>query len=156
MLIEIETDKQTSFILEMKIDGDAVGAVPRMQFSIVSEDFTLSIPAALIENGVYEITCPKLKGILPPGEYEVKAEVFIEDKHFVPLSDTIRLKEAVQPIVTMPQRKPIHKPMSEARIAINIKAPEYVKPPEIVEQIKPIEPPAFVPTLTKTSKVIKI
>lgn len=141
MLIEIENDKETSFVLEMKIDGDAVGATPSMRFSIVSENFTLSIPAELVENGVYEIRCPRLKGILPPGEYTVNAEVFIDDKHFVPLSDTIRLKEAVKPVVTMPTRAPLKKPISEDRIAIKIKAPEPTPPP-------------FKASITKTEQVV--
>jgi hypothetical protein len=149
MLIEIEDHKETSFILEMKIDGDAVGATPTMRFSIVSENFSLCIPAELVENGVYEIRCPRLKGILPPGEYSVNAEVFIDDRHFVPLTDTIRIKEEVKPVVTMPKAPP-KKPVTEARIAINIKAPEPARAPTP----PPVAAAPVRPTLTKTEQVV--
>lgn len=129
MMIELETDKESTFTLEMKIDGDAGGSTPKMRFSIVSEDFTFSIPAERVENGIYEIHCPKLKGILVPGEYEVMVEVFIDDKHFVPMTDTIRLKEEVKPVVTMSERKPVKKPVTEASIAITVtEAKTVVKP----------------------------
>lgn len=141
MMIELEHDKETSFTLEMKIDGDAGGDTPKMRFSIVSENFTFSIPAERVENGVYEVHCPKLKGILPPGDYAVNVEVFIDDKHFIPMSDTIRLKETVKPTVTMSTRKPAAKPVTEASIAITVteskaapKKPSLTKTDSIIQR----------------------
>lgn len=137
MMIELDIEKETSFTLEMQIDGDVSSSrKPEMRFSIVSEGFTFSVPARRVDNGVYEVTCPKLKGILKAGEYAVQVEVFIDDKHFVPMSDTIRLKEELKPTVKLAER---HEP-KPAEISVAIK--------HVVATKRPV--------LTKTEEIISL
>ncbi len=138
MMIELDIDKESSFTLEMKIDGDVgTSRLPSMRFSIVSEDFTFSIPATRVENGIYEVACPKLKGILKPGEYEVMVEVFIDEKHFVPMTDTIRIKEEVKPVVTMVDKK---KPAKVTEVSVAVTKIDAT--------------PLFENKLTKTTEII--
>lgn len=143
MMIELEIDKESTFALEMKIDGDvSASAPPVMRFSIVTEDFTFSIPANRVDNGIYEVSCPKLKGILKPGEYQAQVEVFIEDKHFIPMSDTVVIKEEVKPVVKLAEKKPVKK-VVEMSVAIT-----KVEAKPLME--------AVTPTLVKTDEIITI
>lgn len=100
MAMDIEIDKASSFTLEMKIDGEVSSREPPvMRFSIVNKDIIISLNANRIDNGVYEIHIPVLKGILDAGEYQANVEVFIDGKHFIPLKETVKLKQELKPIV---------------------------------------------------------
>ncbi len=127
MMIELDIDKENSFTLEMQIDGDVDGSrKPSMRFSIVGENFVFSIPAKRVDNGIYEVACPKLKGIMKAGEYDVNVEVFIDDKHFVPLKDKIRIKEELKPTVKLAER---HEPKPEVSVAVAVKKVEETRAP---------------------------
>lgn len=140
-MIELDIDKASSFTLEMQIDGDVSSAQkPTMRFSIVSEGFTFSVPAKRIDNGIYEVSCPKLKGILKAGDYDVNVEVFIDDKHFVPLKDKIRLKEELKPTVKLAER---HEPKVEMTVGVTMKS-------GITTPTVPVS------TITKTAEVITL
>lgn len=137
MAIEIEIDKASSFTLEMKIDGDVSSTEPpKMRFSILCDDFTFSLNATRIDNGVYEIKIPKLVGIFEPGEYEANVEVFIDGKHFVPLKETVNLRQELQPVVkvgTMPSSGE----RSAPKVTIEkIKKPVITKTDEIITKSK--------------------
>lgn len=98
--MEIELNKASKFTLEMKIDGEVASAQPpQMRFSIIGESMTVSINAKRIENGIYEISIPVLEGVLGAGEYDANVEVFIDGKHFVPLKESIVLKQEPKPTV---------------------------------------------------------
>ncbi len=131
-MIELDIDKETSFTLEMKIDGDVSSSrKPEMRFSIISEGFTFSVPARRVDNGIYEVSCPKLKGILKAGDYDVNVEVFIDDKHFIPLTDKIRLKEELKPTVKLAER---HEPKQvEMQVAVAVKKVEETKRPALTK-----------------------
>lgn len=100
--MEIEIDKESSFTLEMKIDGEVSSAEPpKMRFSIIKENIIFSLNANRVDNGIYEITIPKLKGILEAGDYVANVEVFIDGKHFIPLTENIKLKQNLKPSVKL-------------------------------------------------------
>lgn len=134
MAMEIEIDKESSFTLEMKIDGEVNSKEPpKMRFSIVSEGVTLSLNAKRVDNGVYEINVPKLKGMLEAGEYEANVEVFIDGKHFVPLKETVRLKQEVKPTVKISEAVKTTKTEPEITIeSIQVRKPVLKKTEEIV------------------------
>ena len=98
--MEIDLDKESIFTLEMKIDGEVNSSEPpRMRFSIVNENMTISLVAKRVDNGIYQISVPKMVGILEAGEYEANVEVFIDGKHFIPLKETVHFKQEVKPTV---------------------------------------------------------
>lgn len=131
--MEIEIDKESSFTLEMKIDGEVSSKEPpKMRFSIMNEGVTISLNAKRIDNGVYEINVPKLKNILKAGEYEANVEVFIDGKHFIPLKETVILKQELKPTVKLGEST---KSPSEPTItveSIKIKPASIKKTEEIV------------------------
>ena len=137
-MIELDIDKESSFTLQMQIDGHVDGSKPpQMRFSIVSEGFTLAIPAKRVDNGVYEINCPKLKGILEAGDYEAQVEVIVDEKHFVPMTEKLRLKQEVKPTVTMIESKQAT-PAPEVKVGISMgkieqKAPVLKKMDETIK-----------------------
>lgn len=109
-MLELELDRESKFSLEMKIDGNIQSSEPpQLRFSIMGEGFIYSTIAERVENGQYEITLPALKGKFAEGEYAYNVEVFIEDRHFTPMSDKISLKEAAKPVVTIATKQEIKK-----------------------------------------------
>lgn len=134
MAMEIEIDKESSFTLEMKIDGEVSSKEPpKMRFSIVHEGITFSLNAKRVDNGVYEINVPKLKGILEAGEYEANVEVFIDGKHFVPLKETVKLKQEMKPTVKISESAKPAKADTEITVEkIEIKKPVIKKTDEVV------------------------
>lgn len=132
MMVELDADKETTFTLEMEIEGHVgSGEKPEMRFCLELADFTMSIKADRIENGVYQITCPKLKGLCEAGSYKANIEVIIGDKRFVPLTEMVTVKQDLKPIVKMTEAK------VEAKPAFVFKAAT-----KVAEKV--------VPTLTKT------
>ncbi len=134
MAMEIEIDKESSFTLEMKIDGEVSSKEPpKMRFSIVHDGFIFSLNAKRVDNGVYEVNVPKLKGIFEAGQYEANVEVFIDGKHFVPLKETIKLKEEMKPTVKIAEPAKPAKADAEITVEkIEIKKPVIKKTGEVV------------------------
>lgn len=105
-MVELDADKETTFTLEMEIEGHVgSGEKPEMRFCLELADFTMSIKAERIDNGVYQITCPKLKGLCEAGTYNANIEVIIGDKRFVPLTEKVNVKQELKPIVKMTEAK---------------------------------------------------
>jgi hypothetical protein len=139
MTIEIELDKGGSIPLEMQIDGDASGT-PVMRFSIIAENFSVSVNAERIDNGVYEVNIPKLKGVLPAGQYKVVADVFIGDQYLpAVLEDKITLKGP---------------PTASVKLAESVRKPTP-KTPEVKVSVTKVEEKVG-PVLTKTDQIITI
>lgn len=135
MMVELDADKETTFTLEMEIEGHVgSGEKPEMRFCLELADFTMSIKADRIENGVYQITCPKLKGLCEAGSYKANIEVIIGDKRFVPLTEMVTVKQDLKPIVKMAEAKVESKPAFVFKAAT-----------KVAEKV--------VPTLTKTEIV---
>lgn len=134
MAMEIDLDKESSFTLEMKIDGEVNSSEPpKMRFSIVKEDVTFSLNAKRIDNGVYEINVPKLLGIMEAGEYEANVEVFIDGKHFVPLKETVKFKQEIKPTVKIAESAKPSKTDTQITVdKIEIKKPIIKKTSEVL------------------------
>ena len=116
MLIELDADKQTKFVLEMEIEGDVTSSEkPEMRFCLELHDFVLSMKATKLSNGVYEIVCPALKGLAESGTYNASVEVYIGDKRFVPLTDTVKVKHDIKPVVKMTEAK-VEQPTVSVRV----------------------------------------
>jgi len=137
--MEIEIDKESNFTLEMKIDGDVVSKEPpQMRFSIVGESFTYSVDAKRVENGIYEINIPKLKGVFESGEYDANVEIFIDGKHFIPLKEKVKLKQEIKPTVTIASSASVKESVVEPSVRVSIGEPKKTT------------------TVTKTEEVIRI
>ncbi len=57
-------------------------------------------------NGTITASIPKLKGILPAGQFDAKLEVVIDGKYFVPLRESIEFKPLVEFDVTSTKARP--------------------------------------------------
>jgi hypothetical protein len=130
MMIELDADKQTTFTLEMEIEGEVGSSEkPEMRFCLELHDYTLSMKAVRIGNGVYEITCPKLKGLAENGTYNASVEVYIGDKRFVPLTETVKVKQELKPVVKMTEAK-VDKP---AAVSVKVASvTETKRPPSTI------------------------
>lgn len=104
MIVELDLDKETVFMLEMEIEG-STGEKPEMRFCVEFDNYTMSLKAKKVSDGMYEITCPKLKGITEVGSYTANVEVYIGDKRFVPLTETVTVKQEVKPVVKLAESK---------------------------------------------------
>ena len=104
MIVELDLDKDTTFVLEMEIEGD-INDKPEMRFCIEFADFILTLKGKKVEDNFYEITCPKLKGLVETGSYTANVEVYIADKRYVPLTETVKIKQEVKPTVKLSESK---------------------------------------------------
>ena len=58
------------------------------------------------ENGTVTATIPKLKGILPAGQFEARLEVVLDGKYFMPLKESIEFKPLVEFDITSAKSRP--------------------------------------------------
>lgn len=132
--MEIQLDKDTSFTFEMKIDGDvSTSSPPIMRFSILNDKMILSFVANRIENGVYQVDLPSLKNVLAAGEYTANIEVFLDGKHFTPLTQKIKLKQEVKPVVKMAETAKAKEAEPQITVdSIQVKEVKFKKTDEIV------------------------
>ncbi len=104
MIVELDLDKDTTFVLEMEIEGD-INDKPEMRFCIEFDNYTLNLKGTKLDGNFYEITCPKLKGLTETGTYAANVEVYIGDKRFIPLTETVRVKQDIKPVVKLSEHK---------------------------------------------------
>lgn len=106
MIDSINIDEVSSFSIELEINGD-VDAMdkPIVRFNIINENYRLVFDAERIDNGIFEVTIPELKNVIKAGNYKCEFDVFLGNKHFVPVKDTIKLTESVAPTVTIRKKK---------------------------------------------------
>lgn len=123
MIVELNLDKETTFMLEMEIEGDT-GEQAEMRFCLEFDAYTMALKAKKVGNGMYEITCPKLKGIVEAGSYGANVEVYIGDKRFVPLQETVLVKQEIKPVVKLSENKA---PPSQPSVSIKSIRPTIQK-----------------------------
>jgi len=139
MIVELDLDKETVFVLEMQIEGDSSSSESaEMRFCIEFDNYILALKAKKVEDGIYEITCPKLKGLTTTGTFNASVEVYIGDKRFVPLSESVNVKQDIKPVVKISESK-------AASPTISIKS--QTKTETVVEPKKP--------SITKTDTIVK-
>lgn len=133
MIVELDLDKETVFVLEMEIEGDTSDK-PEMRFCVEFAQYTLALKAKRLSSGVYEITCPKLKGLTEAGSYTANVEVYIGDKRFVPLTETVKVKQDVKPVVKIVESKQSDAPTINVKPATRDYKSEIVKTTETIKK----------------------
>lgn len=134
MIVELDLNQETVFILEMEIEGgDEARGKSEMRFCVEFDDYTLTLKAKKIEDGVYEIKCPKLKGLAEIGTYTANVEVFIDDKRFIPLTETVVVKQELKPVVKLVENKSV-KPIITVKSGIKPELPLITKTNEIIRK----------------------
>lgn len=96
-MFAFELDTQNQIQFEMDISGH-VNSPPKVEFRIVSEVMSLSFPAKQI-GSLYEVTIEPLEKIIPAGSYTCEICVYMGDRFFVPVQETVEFVEKVVPVV---------------------------------------------------------
>ena len=92
------------------------------------------------ENGIVTASIPKLKGILPAGQFEAKLEVVLDGKYFRPLHESIEFKPLVEFDITSAKARPtIETRINTTAIKVRVleepeQKEENMKSSEIVEK----------------------
>jgi hypothetical protein len=133
-MIEIKQGESGVFDFGLEIFGDASGQ-PELRMVIAHPSgHLLSFPTQRFENGSgYRVSLPSLEGLLPPGTHEFSLEVFLGDRFFRPLEDTLRIIEPVGVAATVNNVTPITR---EPTIVATM-APARPPPPPVKEAAKP-------------------
>jgi len=134
MIVELDLDHETVFMLEMEIEGDTSSrGKSEMRFCVEFDNYTLTLKAKKVEDGVYEIKCPKLKGLAEVGTYTANVEVFIDNKRFIPLTETVTVKQEIKPTVKLAESK-TQEPTIKVKAATKTDTPLITKTEEIVRK----------------------
>lgn len=123
-MIELKLEEASSLTLNMKLEGDVAGT-PQLRFSILSEGMRYTFEATANGNGEFEVQFPVLEGKLDAGTYNAEVEILVDNKHFVPLQETVKLTKEVKPVVKLAEAV---KKVQEASVEIKVGAPKAVKP----------------------------
>lgn len=137
MITELNIDKETVLNLQMDIEGNpATGDVPELKFCIHLDAFSVVFKGEKTTDNNYEIKFPKMKGIICVGDYPATVDVFIGDKRFEAMTDTVTVKQDVKPVV-----KPATKKDKEPTISVKaaVVAPQSPAKPAAVEEAAEIE-----------------
>lgn len=117
-MIELDLYNETSISLEMEIEGDTnPSETPLMRFSIKHPKYVISFVAKNLSNGAYEIQFPAVKGLLEAGEYDADIEILIAGRYFVPLSEKVKVKNDIKPVVKLTQQSD----KSDKNVSVEIK-----------------------------------
>lgn len=98
-MLQIEIDKRNEFQFQVDITGDDSKVSPIVEFKIVSQNVTLAYPTKKI-NGLYEVAIDPLSGVLEPGKYTCEICVYLGDRFFVPMHESLELKPKIVPVVS--------------------------------------------------------
>jgi hypothetical protein len=116
MPINLSLGRENDFDVDIHITGlsESVSADPRVTMTIDAGAYSIGLPARRIGIGKYSVSAPVLEGILPEGEHDMRVEVVIDGRHFVPITDTVRARPdpratsatVRESSVPMPRKKP--------------------------------------------------
>jgi len=98
-MVQLEIDKKNEFEFQVEITGDSSKSTPKVEFKIVSPDLTLAFPTKH-NKGLYEVSIPELTGILQPGKYVCEICVYLGDRYFVPMTESLELMPKLVPVVS--------------------------------------------------------
>ena len=106
MIDSINIDERSSFSIELEINGDIDSTdKPIVRFNLINENYRLVFDAKRVDNGIYEVTIPELKNMLNTGEYMCEFDVFLGNKHFIPIKEKIKLTENIKPKMQVKTKK---------------------------------------------------
>lgn len=122
-------DEENKFQFKMEIFGSSdSGSAPIVEFKIKLDRSSISVPAVLTENGMYEVCIPPLSNIAKPGKYESQVSVIIGDRYFVPVTESVEIKEPVKPVISSITSQKV---VNEPKVSF-----EFVSKPEIKVEAK--------------------
>lgn len=131
-MIELKLEEASSLTLNMKLEGDVAGT-PQLRFSILSEGMRYTFEATANGNGEFEVQFPVLEGKLAAGTYNAEVEILVDNKHFVPLQETVRLTKEVKPVVKLAEAV---KKVQEASVEVKVGVTKKVEPPKVIHDVK--------------------
>jgi len=106
--------------LEFAVSITGAGGKPESRFVIEGKDFNISYPCRQTNEGV-EVEIVGLKDVLKAGEYDVRLEVFLENKVYTPLRDKITFEPTVE---VSTKQKPVLEVKESVKIGkITVKKP---------------------------------
>jgi hypothetical protein len=94
-MFAFELDTQNNIQFEMDITGH-VDSPPKVEFRIISEAMNVSFPAKQT-GSIYEVTIEPLEKIIPAGLYTCEICVYMGNRFFVPIQETVEFVEKVVP-----------------------------------------------------------
>jgi hypothetical protein len=119
-MVQLEIDKKNEFEFQVEITGDPSKSTPKVEFKIVSPDLTLAFPTKH-NNGLYEVSIPELTGILQPGKYVCEICVYLGDRYFVPMTESLELKPKIVPVVSSFKMNSVETEPPEVKVEAVIK-----------------------------------
>jgi hypothetical protein len=100
-MLSFKLDNDTKFEFSMQITGDADSpAEPEVLFVICYGDYRFGVKATYMQNGVYSVIVPPLKGIIPPGVHKAAVWVLIGDRFYKPHEADVEFKMDLKPVVS--------------------------------------------------------
>lgn len=102
MITQLKLDEASKLEFGVSITG--TDGTPTARFVIEGPYYSMMFPCSTVNESL-DVTIPSLKGALKSGEYSARLEIVIENKIYVPLSDTIVFEPLIEMVVTKPTAK---------------------------------------------------
>lgn len=151
MITQLKLDESSKLEFGVSITG--TDGIPNARFIIEGNSYSIMLPCSSVNESL-DVTVPKLKGIFPSGEYKARLEIVIENKLYVPMSDTIVFEPLVEMVVTKPAPKAVEEQvrvvsMGVKKIDLNEDSLRKTQAATIIAQTL-----KYVPTKTETPQQI--
>jgi len=133
-MLQLEIDKRNEFEFQVDITGDDSKTAPIVEFKIVAPNVTLAYPTKKV-NGLYEVAIDPLTGVLEPGKYTCEICVYLGDRFFVPMHESLELKPKIVPVVSHFTMNKVEAETPQIRVeAVTKKEPPITETVEVVRK----------------------
>lgn len=141
VLSKISLDDETRLDFDMQVSGTNQKA-SASKLVVTTEDFEIGFKCQPTATGL-TVTIPKLKGIAKSGLYEARLEIIIDDKVFVPLTETIEFMPLIECDVVNTKTEKVKEPIGVVVSPIVVRSQTITKSTP-TESVKPNLNPKFI------------
>ncbi len=142
---ELLLDEDNELRFNVAVEGSGSGSVKSRFLINKADGFDLCFEGQASAGGEVEVEVPSLTGVLKEGTYDTRLEVIVDDRVFVPLKMTARVKQSikVEAVIRTSKKK------TKTKVAAQIVSETQTRPKvKMASDPATIKPPAAKPVKT--------
>ncbi len=93
---ELLLDEDNELRFNVAVEGSGTGSVKSRFLINKTDGFSLCFEGHANPEGEVEVEVPSLTGVLKEGTYDTRLEVLVDDRIFVPLEMTAKIKKSIK------------------------------------------------------------
>ena len=93
---ELLLDEDNELRFNVAVEGSGAGSFKSRFLINKADGFDLCFEGQASSDGEVEVEVPSLTGVLKEGTYDTRLEVLVDDRIFVPLKMTARVKQSIK------------------------------------------------------------